>query len=101
MSSLDETIQREVDELANRLLDIPRAELLSRPNFGTVEIDIKKNKIKVGYWLYEMSNNQHHIIFKACRRVFFFLHKTYISGIVIEANSSVRKMNNDESGEYD
>lgn len=75
MSSLDEIFQREVDELANRFLDLTKAELLSRPSFGTVEIDIKKNKIKVGYWLHEMSNNQHHIIFKASREYFSFFIK--------------------------
>ena len=101
MNSLDEVFQCAVDDLANQLLKLPAAELLSRPNFGSMEIDVQNRKIEVGFWSYEMSDNQHHIFFKASRRVFLFLHKTYISGVVCDANLRIRKMNLEELGQHD
>jgi hypothetical protein len=101
MNSLDEVFQCAVDDLANQLLKWPAAELLSRPKFGSIEIAIQSRKVKVGFWSYEMSGGQHHIVFKTSRRVFFFLHKTYISGVVFDENSPVRKMNYEELGQHD
>ncbi len=101
MKSFDEVFQCAVDDLANQLLKLPATELLNRPNFELIEVDIQCRKIKVGFWSHEMSNGQHHIVFKASRRVFFFLHKTYVSGVVFDENLLVRKMNYEELGQHD
>lgn len=101
MNNLDEVFQYAVDDLANQLLGLTTEELLSRPNFGSIELDIQNKKINVGFWSQQMRDKRHHIFFKASRRVFFFLHRTYISGVVFDANLPARKMNDEELGQHD
>ena len=98
---IDNKYQYVVDEEARKLLQLKPEKLLEIPFAGIVNGVISNRKIDIGYWHYEFSEENHHVFFKASRRVFLFLHKSYISGIVFGINTLPRLMTDEECGAYD
>lgn len=101
MNQLDDAYQQTIDNIAYQLVGLTSMELLARPDYGTLETFIGKEKVKIEFWHWQMNDDLHHIVFKASRRVFFFLHKSYINGVVFSALSPARRMTNEEIGFHD
>jgi hypothetical protein len=101
MNQLNDAYQETIDNIAYQLVGLTSTELLARPEYGQLETTIGKEKVKIGFWHWQMSDDLHQIVFKANRRVFFFLHKSYINGVVFSALSPARRMTNEEIGLHD
>ena len=101
MSAIDREYQRAVNELAEELLQLSSRELLKRPEYGIVTVHARGTEIEVGFWHYSFDPEKHHLVFKAERRLFLFLHRSYMSGVVFGLNTRPRLMTPEECGEYD
>lgn len=100
MSDKDERYQRAVDELAGALLRLPVSELLQQRDYGDYTRTVDGEDIAVGFWHYDF-DGVHHIALKAERRVFLFLWRSYINGVVFGHESPPRLMTPEEIGAYD
>lgn len=101
MTSLNNAYQEAVDKLALQLVGSSFADLDERPSYGSLKVSIAGKEVTVGYWHFQMIDNQHHIIFKASRRVLLFLHKVYVNGVVVSPVLNARKMTDEEIALHD
>jgi len=101
MSKIDNQYQKIVDEEAKKLLELKLQELLEIPDYGTVTSSLGEKEVSIGFWHHEFSKEDHHIYFKTERRVFLFLYRSYISGIIFGTSTSPRLMTPEECSQYD
>lgn len=100
MSDKDERYQRAVDELAGDLLRLPVDELLQQRDFGDYTRAVDGEDIAVAFWHHDF-DGVHHIVLKTERRVFLFLWRSYVNGVVFGPDSQPRLMTPEEAGAYD
>ncbi|GAB5534007.1 MAG: hypothetical protein Rubg2KO_02560 [Rubricoccaceae bacterium] len=101
MNKTDQSYQSIVDELATELLDRQPNELIVHPDYGTHRRQVSDDMAEVGFWHYPFSDDKHHIVFKTSRRVFLFLYRSYVNGVVFGRNTPPRLMTPEEAGDYD
>jgi hypothetical protein len=101
MNEVDQCYQAAVDRLAADLLARSPRELVEHPEYGVLHQQIGGTSEAVGFWHYPFSDDRHHIVFKAERRVFLFLHRSYVSGVVFGRDTAPRLMTPEEAGDYD
>ena len=86
MSDIDRQCQEIVDRLAAKLLTLSPDELLARPEYGVLHYEVSGETVPVGFWHHAFDRG-HHIYFKLHRRWFWFMSKTYLSGVVFGPDS--------------
>ena len=99
MSDIDRQCQEIVNGLANELLALSPDELLARPEYGVFDSEVDGEAVPVGFWHYDFGD-EHHIHFKLSRRWFWFIHKSYVSGVIFGPDSAPRLMTPLEADEY-
>ena len=100
MSDTDRQYQDVVDRLAADLLSLSPSELLARPEYGIVEREVSGEEVPVGFWHHAFDYG-HHIYFKTSRRMWWFVSRSYINGVVFDEDSPPRLMTLAEAGDYD
>lgn len=99
MNKIDKKYQSAVDKAAKELSLKTSNELISMPDWGSME---SLDKIQLGYSKWKKDSDILHIHILAERAVFPFprLYRKYHAGIAIE-NETIRLLNDNELGEYD
>lgn len=100
MKLTGQSYQAVVDREADKILGASLNDFLAISDYGTIETEINENKITVAYWHHKLSNDIHHIVFQADRKVLLFLHKKYLSGVKLD-NGKISKLTDTELGDYD
>jgi len=99
MNMNDKKYQNAVDKVAKELSTKTINELISMPNWGSIE---NHENIQLGYSKWKRDDDVLQIHILAQRTVFPFprLYRKYHAGIAIE-NGNIRILNEKELGEYD
>jgi hypothetical protein len=100
MKIIDQSYQTTVDKEAEKVLAASINDFIATNDYGTIEASINENKINIAYWHHKLSNDIHHIVFQADRKVFLFFHKKYLSGVKLD-NGKISKLTDTELGDYD
>lgn len=97
MKNKDKIFQNAVDAIRDELLSCKTEELKCFEHYSKQE----RNGVTAGIWNHKISENEYHLVVQAQRRVFLFLWRNYLSGIVIKGLSQVDKMPDFHVASYD
>ena len=96
-------------ELNQKALDKARDEILAKginyflklPDYGTGEIVYNDEIYSYGFWKYKIDEQIYHYVMQIDQKAFVGFWYKFLSGIKVENNSNLSRMDSKELSQYD
>ena len=97
MQNKDQLFQDSVDQIRDELLSWNPEKLTCLEYYSEQE----KSGIKIATWHHKLNENESHVVIQAQRRVFLFLWRNYLSGVIVKNLTQVDNMPDSQVANYD